>query len=325
MSNYIQDEHINMTSKLDFNLMNFLTSYTKQLRIALNSAYPDNHFKESNGHTAIQMAQSLSRSMSKYCESLKEEVNGNTNLEANEKTLLNNTLNYLDRVSERIRNVLEKTYPDNYYSADKAHLYITQAFALVITLEDYQEIHKDSFPLMKINMTNVLRKPFDYKGIIKRAYPNDQFSETTCHEALQRLRQTTIFAQSFVTNIRNNNEPAENDFNLKNHKLPEKTVNYLKDLNNQLVELNEAALIAYPNSYLNVRLGHTAFTECIRKINQITKLIAENTDKNDLVKIINDRDNKVVAKEPEEFKTKEELEKVLTPVKKEDKGFTFKF
>ena len=325
MSNYTPEENTTMTSKLDFNLMSFLTSYTKQLRIALNSAYPDNYFKESNGHTAIQMAQSLTRSMSKYCESLKEEVNGNINLDKNQKTLLNNTLNYLDRVSERIRNVLEKTYPDNYYSGDKAHLYITQAFALVITLEDYQEIHKDTFPLMKVNVTNVLRKPFDYKGIIKRAYPNDKFSETTCHESLQRLRQTTIFTQSFVTNIRNNNEPAENDFNLKNHKLPEKTASYLKELSTQLGELSDAALIAYPNNYLNVRLGHTAFTECIRKINQITKLIAENTDKNDLVKIINDRDNKVEHKKPEEFKTKEELEKVLTPVKKEETGISFKF
>lgn len=326
MSHYLETETNNstMTSKLDFNLMSFVETYTKYLRISLNSAYPENHFKETSGHTAIQMAQSLSRAMSRYCEGLKEEVTSNVNIEQYQKIALMNSLNYLDKTSERIRNVLEKTYPDNYYNADSAHLYITQAFALIITLEDYQEIYKSNTPLMKINVTNVLRKPFDYKGIIKKAYPNDHFSETTCHEALQRLRQVTFLASSFIVNVRSNNEPAANDFDLKNHTLPEKTVSYLKDLNNQLNELANAALIAYPNNFLDVNLGHSAFTECIRKINQITNLIAVNTPLDDIVKM-KDRDNKDKPHTNEDFKEREEIAKLPVNTKKEENGIKFKF
>lgn len=325
MSNYTPEENKSMTSKLKFNLMNFLESYNKQIKSCLNYAYPDNSFAKNAGHTSIQMTQSLSRAMSKYCEGLKEEVENNPTISASEKLALKNNFNYIDQISVRIRNCLEKTYPDGYYNSESAHLHLSMAFTYLASLEEYQTIYKENTPIVHINVTNVLRKPFDYKGIIKRAYPNDQFSETTCHEALQRLRQVTFLTRAFITNVRTQNEPADNDFDLKNHTLPEKVSNYLKDLHTQLGELSDAALIAYPNNALDIRLGHTAFTECIRKINQITKLIAANTEPEDLVKIVKARDEKANPKAPEEFKTKEELEKALTQNKKEEKGIAFKF
>lgn len=259
---------------INFNYAKYAQDYCESIKMLLKYAYPNDEFKATAGHTAIQMSQTVISCHYRLLDNLLSNDNSdNNNMDKN--TLLKNILSYTKIVNKNLYNKLEESYPDNLYKESIAHLKISQGFTMNTDLKLFVENFADITPSIQIEPMKTFSLMFKYQNIINRAYPDNKYSGDRAHEALQRIRQLSFHIFSFIKNLIESNTPEKNDFKSESN-INSEQLSFLSNLKTHVSELTDIVLIAYPNDALDTQLGHSAFTAASKKIKLIEQYTLDN-------------------------------------------------